>query len=164
MKKVFSVFVCLSMILSMSVGAFATEGVGDRSEIEDLHSLINVTPETISSKEISYFSSLINSLSDEEYDNLLAYYVVNSADHDNLRATLNLLGVELSEIQCVMHSPSDEYDGTTPLTEAYDATMYIYDSSRSGYTNRRISVAYQLLEKERKPASYDAVIMYFNPN
>lgn len=162
MKKVFSIFICLSMVFSMSVWALATDDIGNCNGVEDLYGIINLTPETITSDEIAYFSSIINGLSDEEYDDLLAYCVVNSSDHENLIETLNLVGIELSEINCVRHSSYDDYDGIAPLTEVYDATMYIYDSSRTGHTNRRISVAYQLLEKERRPASYDAVIMYYN--
>ena len=42
--------------------------------------------------------------------------------------------------------------------------MYVYDSSRTGQTNKRLSVAYQLKKAESHPGSYDSVTLFFNSN
>lgn len=50
----------------------------------------------------------------------------------------------------------------TRVSEANQATMYVYDSSRIGSSYKRVSVACQLNVREFRPVSYDSVVPYFN--
>lgn len=161
MKKITSLFLVLSLVFALAASAGAEEV--SASNNSDPRILATVDASTFSNAQLESMKEKIQSLSNEKYDELLAYLVSTTTDAEALRDSLSLVGVELSEVRHMSRNPEAVATASVvPLTEAYQSNMYVYDSSRTGSSNKRISVCYQLKTKESKPASYDAVTLYFN--
>lgn len=163
MKKITSLFLVLSLVFALAASAGAEEV--SASNNSDPRILATVDASTFSNAQLESMKEKIQSLSNEKYDELLAYLVSTTTDAEALRDSLSLVGVELSEVRHMSRNPEAVATASiVPLTEAYQSNMYVYDSSRTGSSNKRISVCYQLKTKESKPGSYDAVTLFFNSN
>ena len=114
--------------------------VSDTYNDINLQSLATIDAKTLPDSQLKRMEEQIQNLSNEEYDALLAYLVNTTSDSNKLRESLRLVGVDLSEIHRVYYTPtSEESPAIMPMTEAYQSFMSVYDSSRTGHTNKRIS-------------------------
>lgn len=158
-KRLGSMILALVMALSLSIPAGA---VSENSKA-DPASLASIDAEILTESQVDDIRENIQSMSDEEYDAYLAEMVTTSTDHTRLRENLKLVGVNLSEIHCVQYNDSINMRNLiVPLSGANQATMYVYDSSRTASSYKRVSAAYQLNVRESRPASYDSVVLYFD--
>lgn len=163
MKKVVRTLGSILMLSVLMLQVCFAANVSDTYNDINLQSLATIDAKTLPDSQLKRMEEQIQNLSNEEYDALLAYLVNTTSDSNKLRESLRLVGVDLSEIHRVYYTPtSEESPAIMPMTEAYQSFMSVYDSSRTGHTNKRISVSYKLNTKESHPGSYDAIVLYYD--
>ncbi|MCI9466218.1 MAG: hypothetical protein HFE99_03780 [Ruminiclostridium sp.] len=160
MKKFAQRFFAVSMLtLLLTQVCYAANA--NEVNFSDPYMLATVDVENLTQDQLSTINKSIQMYSNEEYDEFLAYMVNNTDDHVALREDLALVGVEISEIKEVS-VPTNNNGLISPLTNISNATLYMYDSTRTGSSNIRASASYQLKITESRPGSLDAVIFYYD--
>ena len=147
-EKFCSIFLALSLLLTLSVPAFAAQPTNFTVLAEQ---------ESLDYSSVSLLSQRFATMSDDEFDRTIAELTCNASDFDVLQNNLSSCGIELKAVE----KEAYQSNLTRALSDS-DAEIVLSAARRAGENYYHLVVGLNFSTYEPYPSSKDGVTIFFD--
>lgn len=147
-KKVLSIFLAVALTATLSIPVLAAEPVTFDALVEK---------ENLSVFTVSSLTQEFTTMSDDEFDKVIAELTTAATDFELLKDNLNRCGVELASVDKDVH-----YNTSTRTLDDSDAEIILSAARRAGEDYYHLIVSLSFSWYESYPSSKDGVSLYFD--